>query len=53
MGLPVNLFPVLFAIGRTVGWLAQWQELVTDPEQAIARPRQIYLGEDLRDVPAT
>lgn len=51
MSLPVDLFPVLFAIGRTVGWLAQWQELVEDPEQAIARPRQIYLGEDQRDVP--
>ena len=51
LGLPVDMFPVLFAIGRTVGWLAQWQELLDDPEQAIARPRQIYLGEDLRDVP--
>jgi citrate synthase len=51
LGLPVDMFPVLFAIGRTVGWLAQWQELLNDPEQAIARPRQIYLGEDKRDVP--
>ena len=46
MGLPMTMFPVMFAIPRTVGWLAQWQELVTDPEQAIARPRQIYLGND-------
>jgi citrate synthase len=49
LGLPVEMFPVLFAIGRTVGWLAQWQELLTDPEQRIARPRQIYLGSDQRD----
>ena len=49
MNLPVTIFPVLFAIGRTPGWLAQWQELVTDKEQAISRPRQIYLGEDKRD----
>ncbi len=46
MGLPMTMFPVLFAIPRTVGWLAQWQEHVTDSEQAIARPRQIYLGND-------
>ncbi len=44
MGFPVEMFPVLFAIGRTVGWLAQWQELLTDKEQRIGRPRQIYLG---------
>ena len=46
LGLPLDMFPVLFAIGRTVGWLAQWQELLNDSEQAIARPRQIYLGEE-------
>jgi citrate synthase len=49
--LPADMFPVLFAIARTVGWLAQWQELLNDPEQAIARPRQIYLGEGKRAVP--
>ena len=49
MGLPVDLYPVLFAIGRSAGWLAQWQEMITDPEQAIARPRQVYLGERERD----
>jgi citrate synthase len=49
MGLPVDLFPVLFAIPRTVGWLAQWQEMITDPEQKIARPRQIYTGPAKRD----
>ena len=49
MGFPVELFPVLFAIPRTVGWLAQWQELLNDPEQKIARPRQVYVGEGSRD----
>lgn len=54
MGLPVAMFPVMFAIPRTVGWLAQWQEMLNDPEQKIARPRQVYLGEDKRDfVPVT
>lgn len=49
MGLPMDMYPVLFAIGRTAGWLAQWQEMLTDPEQRIARPRQVYLGEGQRD----
>ena len=49
MNLPMDLFPVLFAIGRTPGWLAQWQEMLEDKEQKIARPRQIYLGYDTRD----
>ena len=49
MGLPTSMFPVMFAIPRTVGWLAQWQEMLRDPEQAIARPRQIYLGYDERE----
>jgi citrate synthase len=48
MGFPVAMFPVLFAIGRMPGWLAQWQEGSADPEQKIARPRQIYTGETLR-----
>jgi citrate synthase len=48
MGFPVAMFPVLFAIGRMPGWLAQWQEGLADPEQKIARPRQIYVGEALR-----
>jgi citrate synthase len=48
MGFPVTMFPVLFAIGRMPGWLAQWQENAADPEQKIARPRQIYTGEGLR-----
>ena len=49
MGLPTSMFPVMFAIPRTVGWLAQWQELLADSEQAIARPRQIYTGSDERE----
>jgi citrate synthase len=49
IGLPVDMFPVMFALARTVGWLAQWQELLNDTEQAIARPRQIYLGEGERN----
>jgi citrate synthase len=44
MGFPVEMFPVLFAIGRMPGWLAQWQEGLLDPEQRIARPRQVYIG---------
>jgi citrate synthase len=44
LGMPVEMFPVLFAIGRTSGWIAQWLEMVEDPEQKIARPRQIYTG---------
>jgi citrate synthase len=48
MGFPVTMFPVLFAIPRTSGWIAQWEEMLLDPEQKISRPRQIYLGYDLR-----
>ncbi|HEY2259535.1 MAG TPA: citrate synthase [Solirubrobacteraceae bacterium] len=44
LGMPVEMFPVLFAIGRTSGWIAQWLEMIDDPEQKIARPRQIYTG---------
>jgi len=51
MGLPEAMFPVMFAIPRTVGWLAQWQEMISDPEQKIARPRQIYVGQPRRDLP--
>jgi len=49
LGLPVAMFPVMFAIGRTSGWIAQWLEMVEDGEQKIARPRQIYTGERDRD----
>jgi citrate synthase len=49
MGFPVDIFPVLFAIPRTSGWVAQWEEMLLDPEQKIVRPRQIYLGSEERD----
>jgi citrate synthase len=49
MGFPVEMFPVLFAIGRTPGWVAQWDEMLLDADQKIARPRQVYLGKDKRD----
>jgi citrate synthase len=49
MGFKPEIFTVLFAIPRTVGWLAQWQEMLTDPEQKIARPRQIYVGHEKRN----
>src|SRR5215212_2627683 len=52
MGFPAEMFTVLFAIGRMPGWLAQWEENLSDPEQKIARPRQIYVGPGERHVPA-
>jgi citrate synthase len=51
IGFPVEMFPVLFAIGRTPGWLAQWQEGLLDPEQKIMRPRQVYTGPAERHLP--
>ncbi len=50
MKFPVDMFPVLFAIPRMSGWLAQWEEMLNDPEQKIARPRQVYLGYDERSL---
>jgi citrate synthase len=49
MGFKPEMFTVMFAIPRVVGWLAQWQEMIQDPEQKIARPRQIYTGHELRE----
>jgi len=49
MGFKPEMFTVLFAIPRTIGWLAQWQEMLTDPEQKIARPRQVWIGHDTRE----
>ncbi len=49
MGFPMSMFPVLFAIPRTSGWIAQWEEMLMDSEQKIARPQQLYLGADTRD----
>ena len=49
MGFPITIFPVLFAIARTAGWMAQWMEMLQDSDQKIARPRQIFLGPEKRD----
>jgi len=49
MGFPVDMFPVLFAIPRTAGWIAQWEEMLLDPDQKIARPRQLYIGSPRRE----
>ena len=48
MGIPTHLFTVIFAIARTVGWVAQWNEMIEDPEQKIGRPRQLYTGSPSR-----
>ena len=49
MALPMDMFPVLFAIPRTSGWIAQWEEMLSDPDQKLARPKQVYLGAEKRD----
>jgi len=49
IGFPTDMFTVLFALARTVGWVAQWNEMISDPEQKIGRPRQLYTGEPMRD----
>lgn len=49
MGFPTRMFPVLFALGRLPGWIAQWREMISDPATKIGRPRQIYIGSDERD----
>ena len=49
MGFPLDMFPVLFALGRAPGWLSQWLEMIDDPEQRIARPRQVFIGSEQRD----
>ena len=48
MGIPTAMFTSLFALARTVGWIAQWNEMLTDPDQKIGRPRQLYIGEPVR-----
>ena len=50
LGIPSSLFTGIFALARTVGWIAQWKEMISDPEQRIGRPRQLYVGEARRDV---
>ncbi len=51
IGFPVDMFTVLFAVARTVGWIAQWKEMIEDPEQRIGRPRQLYIGPVRREFP--
>ncbi len=51
LGIPVSLFTGIFAMARTVGWIAQWNEMISDPEQKIGRPRQLFVGSPRRDVP--
>ena len=48
IGIPVNMFTVMFALGRVPGWIAQWKEMHEDPKQKIARPRQLYVGQSER-----
>ncbi|MCX7153578.1 MAG: citrate (Si)-synthase, partial [Proteobacteria bacterium] len=50
MGFPVAMFTALFALARTTGWIAQWNEMIADPEQKIGRPRQLFVGSPRRDV---
>jgi citrate synthase len=52
IGFPVSMFTVLFAVARTVGWIAQWKEMIEDPEQRIGRPRQLYIGQPRRPFPS-
>jgi len=49
MGIPVSMFTAIFALARTVGWIAQWNEMIADPEQKIGRPRQLYTGSTQRE----
>lgn len=50
LGFPVEMFTVLFAIGRTAGWISHWMEMISDPTKKIGRPRQLYTGPERRDV---
>jgi citrate synthase len=49
LGIPVSMFTAIFALARTVGWIAQWNELISDPDQKIGRPRQLFTGDVRRD----
>jgi citrate synthase len=49
LGMPLNMFTVMFAVARSVGWISQWIEMHEDPDSRIGRPRQLYIGEALRD----
>jgi citrate synthase len=49
LGIPTSMFTVMFALGRSVGWVSHWREMISDPNQKIARPRQLYIGAAERD----
>jgi citrate synthase len=49
LGIPTSMFTVLFAVARTIGWIAQWKEMIRDSERVIGRPRQVYIGPPRRD----
>jgi citrate synthase len=51
LGIPTNMFTAIFAMGRSIGWIAHWDEMIADPEQRIGRPRQLYTGEPQRALP--
>jgi citrate synthase len=51
LGIPTSMFTCIFALARTVGWMTQWEEMITDPEYKIGRPRQLYVGAAHRNVP--
>jgi citrate synthase len=50
LGIPVSMFTAIFAMARTVGWIAQWSEMIADPDNKIGRPRQLYIGAGRRDI---
>jgi citrate synthase len=50
IGIPTDLFTAIFSLARTVGWIAQWTEMLSDPEYKIGRPRQLYVGKAVRDI---
>jgi citrate synthase len=50
LGIPVAMFTAIFALARTVGWIAQWKELISDPDQKIGRPRQLFTGAERREL---
>uniref|UniRef100_UPI00333E920F citrate/2-methylcitrate synthase n=1 Tax=Pandoraea pnomenusa TaxID=93220 RepID=UPI00333E920F len=52
LGIPTSMFTCIFALARTVGWIAQWNEMIGEPDQKIGRPRQLFIGETPRDVTA-
>jgi citrate synthase len=52
LGIPTNMFTVIFAVARTIGWISQWNEMISDPDNKIGRPRQLYRGAVKRDYPA-